>query len=114
MDLEKIHKKDLGLELPNDYFKNSKMAILEKIKEEEKTAQQTKVIPLYRKKAVIWVASVVAIFLVFIAVYNPFLSEEISADDVLIASLLTDESNVDNLVDDYVNDELLTEDVFLE
>lgn len=110
MDLEKIHKKDLGLELPEDYFKNSKMAILEKIKEEEKT----KVIPLYRKKAVIWVASIVAVFLMVITVYNPFISEEIPADDVLIASLLTDESNVDNLVDDYVNDELLTEDVFLE
>lgn len=118
MSLEKQHKKDLGLDLPKDYFSKSKASILDKIKAEElqEAPQETaKVIPLYRRKIVVWSMSAVAVVLLAITVFNPFASTtEIDSNDVLIASLLTDESDVDNFVDDFVNDELLTEDVFSE
>lgn len=110
VNIEKRHKEDLGLSIPKDYFSKSKQSILDKTVNDKKS----KVIPLY-KNIYVWSAAAVVTLLFTLAVVNPFSSNinEIE-NDILIASLVTDDENVDELLDKYVNDELLTDEIFSE
>jgi len=111
MNAEKKHKQDLGLDIPKDYFSTSKASILAQTVQQQK---QSKVVSMYRN-VYMWSAVAVVALLFTLSVFNPFSSTlEEASDDILIASLLTEESNLDTFVDDFVNDELLTEDVFSE
>lgn len=114
MNLEKKHTEDLGLSVPKDYFSSSKKMILDKIKEEEENTQKvSKVVPLYRRKIVLWSASVAAVLLLGVFTLNPS-TTEIDSNDVLLASVVTEDTNVDDFVDDFIDEELLTDDVFSE
>jgi len=111
VNLEKKHTTDLGLKVPEDYFAKSKQSILAQTIAEEKKG---KVINL-SKTFYIWSAVAVVALLFTLAVFNPFgKSEAIIEGDILIASLIEEDSEADALLDAYVNDELLTEEVFLE
>lgn len=108
LNVEKKHKANLGLNTPEDYFLKSKQSILEKTVQQKKG----KVVSLYKNIA-IW-SSVAVIALLFVLSVNKSVSlpNEVIENDILIASLFTEDVNVDELVDDYINDELLTEAVF--
>ncbi|CAL2106767.1 conserved hypothetical protein [Tenacibaculum sp. 190524A02b] len=111
VNLEKKHTTDLGLKVPEDYFAKSKQSILAQTIAEEKKG---KVINL-SKTFYIWSAVAVVALLFTLAVFNPFeKSDAIVEGDILIASLIEEDSEADALLDAYVNDELLTEEVFLE
>lgn len=110
VNTEKRHKTDLGLNIPDGYFSKSKESILNKtVFKEEK-----KVIPLY-KNMYAWSAVAVIALLFTLAVVNPFSSEGNEVEnDILIASLVIDDEDVDQLLNEYVNDELLTDEIFSE
>lgn len=109
MNTQRKHKSDLGLDVPSDYFSKSKQSILEQTVLEKKG----KVVSLY-KKISIWSAVAVVALLFTLAVYNPIGTGSDEENDILIASLVTEEADVDKLLEDYVNDELLTDEIFSE
>lgn len=108
---EKIHKKDLGLSVPDDYFEKSKNSILSETIGQNKKGK----IIFLSKKMYIWSAAAVIALLFVLAVYNPFdnVGYELE-NDILIASIIEEESDIDDLLDEYVNEELLTKEVFVE
>ncbi|OSY88672.1 hypothetical protein WH52_03060 [Tenacibaculum holothuriorum] len=107
---EKKHKIDLGIGIPEGYFSKSSEAILKQTVGKKKT----KVISLQKKY--VWSAAAAIALLFTLAVVNQFESSQaITVDnDVLIASLLTEDAEVDTFIEDFVDDSLLTEDVFSE
>ncbi len=108
---EKKHKKDLGLGIPDDYFAKSKNAILSQTVHQNKKGK----IIFLSKKMYIWSAAAVIALLFVLAVYNPFDSTDYGLEnDILIASIVEEESDIDDLLDEYVNEELLTKEVFVE
>lgn len=108
---EKIHKKDLGLSVPDGYFEKSKNSILSETIGQNKKGK----IIFLSKKMYIWSAAAVIALLFVLAVYNPFdnVGYELE-NDILIASIIEEESDIDDLLDEYVNEELLTKEVFVE
>ncbi|WP_299162581.1 hypothetical protein [uncultured Tenacibaculum sp.] len=109
MNTERKHKSDLGLDIPEGYFSKSKQSILQQTVLEKKG----KVVSLY-KKISIWSAVAVVALLFTLAVYNPLAVNNDMENDILIASLVTEEADVDELLEDYVNEELLTDEIFSE
>lgn len=110
VNTEKRHKTDLGLSIPEDYFSKSKQSILDKTVNEKKG----RVVALY-KNMYAWSAVAVIALLFILAVINPFSSDLNETDtDILIASVVTEDTEVDQLLEEYVNDELLTDEVFSE
>lgn len=110
VNTEKRHNADLGLSIPKDYFSKSKNSILEQTVHKKKG----KVVSLY-KNMYVWSAVAVIALLFTLAVINPFSSEIIEIDnDILIASVVTEDADVDQLLEEYVNDELLTDEIFSE
>lgn len=111
VNAEKKHTNDLGLNIPDGYFAKSKQDILNKTVFDKKK----KVVPLY-KNIYAWSAVAVIALLFTLTMYTgSFSSQENNLEnDILIASLTIDDTEVDALLDDYLNDELLTEEVFLE
>jgi hypothetical protein len=107
MNANKRHQKDLGLDIPENYFASSTKSILEKTINQKRG----KVISL-SKKIYAWSAAAVVLLLFTLAIYNPTSSGDNIEEDVLIASLFTEESNMDVFLEEFVNNELLTEDVF--
>jgi hypothetical protein len=109
VNTEKKHKSDLGLNIPEGYFSKSKQAVLDKTVFEKKS----KVIPLY-KNMYAWSAVAVVALLFILTVYRPLMNTNEIDDDILIASLVIEDSDVDQLLENYVNEELLTDDFFSE
>ena len=107
---EKKHKTDLGLSVPENYFQQSKRTIL------EQTVGESKKISLFPFSSGVYKwSAVAAIALVFtIVVGSYFEKREVLESDILIASLMAEEDEVEAIIDGFVQDELLTEEVFLE
>ncbi|SEC17678.1 hypothetical protein SAMN04489761_2298 [Tenacibaculum sp. MAR_2009_124] len=107
---EKKHKEDLGLEIPKDYFAKSKKSILDQTVNESKG----KVINLSRR-VYLWSSVAVIALLLGFTFFNPFKGDILTPErDILIATVMVDDDEVDDLLDEFVNDELLTEEVFTE
>lgn len=102
MDIDNLHKKDLGLKTPNNYFEESKVNILQEIR------NQT--IPFYKKAIVTWISTAAILFLITLTIFNVYTRPNIaeSEDDVLINSLLEEEDKIDDFITQYIEDEILT------
>jgi len=123
--LDIMHTDELGLGMPEDYFSKSKNDILEKINSEKKS----KVIPIYKNK-VVWFAAAGIAFILALTVFKPDVLPDIGEipsivsdsvdqiknfdlatinefveEDVLIASLFVDESQIDTYIDNYIIEE---------
>lgn len=131
-NLRKMHVEQLGLAIPENYFSNSKQEILAKISgEKEKTKRVS-----FLKPRFAWYAAASIIFLIAIALFKPnnnfqiddnhtIVSDTIKAlndnkfgyeipeNDILISSLLVEDSEVDALIDDYILNKTLTDDTLL-
>ena len=107
---EKKHKSDLGIGVPKGYFSKSSETILNQTIDKK----NPKVISLPKKY--VWSAVATVTLLITLAVINPFESSQTTPidNDVLIASLLAEDAEVDTFIEDFVDDSLLTEDVFSE
>jgi len=123
--MDKMHTEELGLGMPEDYFSTSKIDILDKVFHEKKS----KVIPLFRNK-VMWFAAAGIALIVTLTVFKPAglstineiptviadtvgqirnldlaNSEFFVEDDMLVASLFIDDSEIDDFVDNYIIEE---------
>lgn len=107
---EKKHKADLGLSIPENYFSKSKESILKQTVGESKG----KVVALSRR-IYLWASVAVVACLVTLTIYKFSPVEQVvNETDILIASMMADDDEVEMLVDQFVKEELLTEEVFLE
>jgi hypothetical protein len=123
-NIDKIHKKDLGFELPDNYFEKSKNEILLKTS----TKKEGKLVSLYKRK-IIWFAAAGIALIFAVKVYkeqsidsikniptfvldslNLNENMDLAADyfveeDILIASLFVSDQNVENYVNNaFIND----------
>ncbi len=114
--LDKIHAKDLGLDVPQDYFSTSKNDILETIHAEKKSKGIQKI---YNK--FIWLAAAGIALIMALSIFKPYApsgsdlqeeteivsisAEQLIEEDMLIASLFVDESQLDSYVDQYIVEE---------
>jgi len=123
--MDKMHTEDLGLGMPEDYFSTSKIDILDKVFQKKKS----KVIPLFRNK-VMWFAAAGIALIVALTVFKPASistineiptviadtvgqirnldlanSEFFVDDDMLVASLFIDDSEINVFVDNYIIEE---------
>lgn len=125
-NLKLTHQKDLGLEIPEDYFSNSKQIILDKISD-------TKVLPLFSRRIfLIPMAAAVALILALV-VFKPnalpslnnvplIVSDTLNqintkglanddaffkVEDVSIAALFVDDDKIDDFVNDYVLEDVI-------
>ncbi|MDD7914663.1 hypothetical protein [Polaribacter ponticola] len=119
-DISKHHKKYLGTDIPEGYFVKSKMSILDKIKEEQVTEEV-----ISKKGNIIWmqpqfkyIAAASLVFILSLTVwlqsssnYNSLETNTIESfvfsDDVLINSLLIEESEIDAFEDATLFNEVL-------
>ncbi|MGB5244730.1 MAG: hypothetical protein WBN28_10960 [Lutimonas sp.] len=122
--LDKIHAKDLGLDVPEDYFSTSKNDILEKLKSEKETKGMPKI---YHK--FIWLAAAGIALVMALSVFKPYApsgfdpveqteivstdADQLMEEDMLVASLFVDESQIDSYVDQYIVEESII-DEFIE
>ena len=124
-EMDKMHTEELGLSMPEDYFVKSKIDVLDKVFYERKS----KVIPLFRNK-VMWFAAAGIALIVALTVFKPAgmstineiptviadtvgqirnlelaNSEFFVEDDMLVASLFIDDSEIDDYIDNYIIEE---------
>lgn len=66
-NLKKKHSEELGLHVPEDYFAKSKSEILSKVL----VKQESKIIPMYRKRST-WIVAASIVLILGITVYKPF------------------------------------------
>ena len=118
-DVSKHHQDFLGTDIPENYFAKSKLSILEKIKEEQQEVHQPKkqkVFYLRPQFQFAVAASLVIIFALTIWLQN-FNSTETTEltnlesialqDDVLLESLLVDDTNIDAFTEETLFEEVV-------
>ncbi|WP_299061795.1 hypothetical protein [uncultured Polaribacter sp.] len=110
-DISKHHKKYLGIETPEGYFAKSKIAILEKLKEEvqEKSIQEKKQLVFWLQPQFKYVAAASLVFIFALTIWlqsannttvNKNNIELLSfSDDSLIESLLLEDSEFEAFAD---------------
>ncbi|AXT19653.1 hypothetical protein D7030_09690 [Flavobacteriaceae bacterium AU392] len=109
-----------GFSTPTDYFDTLEETIMNTVSNNKK---ETKVIPLFNKKSLIYISSIAAAALIFISIYisketvtfdsiemelveNYLYTESISSEDLL--SLLSDDSLIeDDFIQNNLNDDSL-------
>ena len=94
IDLDKIHKNDLGLSVPENYFSASKNEILAKIASEKKV----KVIPLYQNKFIWFVAAGIAL-LVALTVFKPDVFPSIDKNPSIVSDTVNKFQNLELVYD---------------
>jgi len=124
---QKKHTEDLGLQLPADYFAQSKTNILSQVSKKKRGK-----LIIFSRKTIIWSATIAALVILVVTIYKPndfsatdnvttlvidsieaFQKEnttninQVSSEDVLLASLFVEESQVNDYVDNYLKEELI-------
>lgn len=110
-DITKLHKNYLGTEIPEDYFKKSKSSILNTIKEDVLVEQKSKKqLVFYLRPQFKFIAAAAILFLLTLSIwlqnsesknnFDDITIEELALeDDVLIKSLLVEDSDLDEFTD---------------
>lgn len=110
-DITKLHKNYLGTEIPEDYFKKSKISILNAIKEDALVEQKPKKqLVFYLRPQFKFIAAAAILFLLTLSIwlqnsesknnFDDITIEELALeDDVLIKSLLVEDSDLDEFTD---------------
>lgn len=110
-DITKHHKNYLGKEIPEDYFKKSKISILNAIKEDALVEQKPKKqLVFYLRPQFKFIAAAAILFLLTLSIwlqnsesknnFDDITIEELALeDDVLIKSLLVEDSDLDEFTD---------------
>ncbi|APZ44875.1 hypothetical protein BW723_00600 [Polaribacter reichenbachii] len=110
-DISKHHKEYLGTTIPKDYFAQSKISILDKIKEEARLEEEPKKqMVFYLQPQFKYIAAATLVFILSLTVWlqnsnnanviiETNLEELTFSDDVLINSLLIEDSEIDAFTD---------------
>ncbi len=130
--IQSVHTKDLGFDIPQDYFSKSKIEILEKVGNEDKG----KLVSLYSNK-IFWAAAAAIALLIAISIYRTSLVPQIDAiptivsdtierlnteglvnvdaelgeRDILITSLFVEETEIDEFVNNYMLEEAISDEI---
>ena len=130
--IQSVHTKDLGLDIPQDYFSKSKIEILAKVGNENKG----KLVSLYSNK-IFWAAAAAIALLIAISIYRTSLVPQIDAiptivsdtierlnteglvnedaelgeRDILITSLFVEETEIDEFVNNYMLEEAISDEL---
>jgi hypothetical protein len=102
------HKEYLGMEVPEGYFSTSKQSILDLVKEEDSSKNETKIFYLRRS---FQIAATIAL-LISVTVWIQFSQSEeleIASNDVLIESLFVDEENLESFTEEILVSEVVEE-----
>tara|TARA_R110001632_G_scaffold198615_2_gene320934 strand:+ start:11 stop:529 length:519 start_codon:yes stop_codon:yes gene_type:complete len=104
------HKEYLGMDVPKDYFKNSKANILDLIAEKE----VKKVVPMFYVRRPFQVAASLVILIglsIILRLSNSDAIEDISiaSNDILIESLFIEDTDMNQFVNDIVVNEIMME-----
>ena len=129
-----LHKKELGLKTPDDYFSSTKKELLNQISMEKSAAS----IPFYREKVFLAIAATVVI-LITLVIFKPkvfpsvnefpkivfdtieqlkgneALTEQVlgqKENDILISSLFMEDHEIDEFVDSYVLEEVFFDEAY--
>ena len=106
-DVGKHHKEYLGTTVPENYFATSKMAILDKIKQENNIAENPKKqLVFYMRPQFKYIAAASLVFIISLTLWLqkqtneddvniPNIETLALTDDVLVESLLIDDTNID-------------------
>jgi hypothetical protein len=109
-----VHNRELGLDIPQDYFSTSKMEVLEKVKIQKK---QKLILFVSRKSFLAATASMAALFVLTLYLMKKDVQElqvkESSIvfdveNDQLLTSLFVEESTSDDFIDSFVNKRLIS------
>ncbi|SDR75695.1 hypothetical protein SAMN05216503_0773 [Polaribacter sp. KT25b] len=105
-NISKHHKKYLGTEIPKGYFTKSKLSILDKIKEESNREEPKKQIVFWMKPQFKYMiaASLVFLFALTVWLQNSANNDAnfellVFSDDVLLESLLIEDSEIDDFTE---------------
>lgn len=104
------HKEDLGLDIPLEYFSKTKKEIL------LATINKKQKVFSIQENFYYWSAAVIAL-VVTLSVFNPFKEREVKNNvynDLLISTLSVSDSEIDGIVEEFIDDNLLTENIFSE
>jgi len=113
------HKEYLGMEIPEDYFNNSKANILDLVSKEKTYRYQTErsgeeETPVFYLRRSFQVAASITL-LISIAVWTLFSNPsegtmpEIASDDILIESLFVEDIDMNQFISDVVVEEIMVE-----
>lgn len=91
--LKEVHTNELGMKVPDDYFSNSKIQILNRIKEES----QPKVVPYYKKKQN-WMAAASLLILLGLSFYSVNGFFDLKKEPLQTSSPVVIENNVSKKV----------------
>lgn len=123
-DISKHHKDYLGTSIPKDYFAKSKLSILNKIKEEQKNENSINELPkkqlvFYMQPQFKYIAAASLVFLLSLTVWlqnannsiddvhNIHIKSLAFEDDILTASLLVEDDEIDAFTDATLFNEVL-------
>ena len=81
--LTTIHKEDLGLKIPEDYFSQSKNEILRKVLNKK----QSKLILLYRKRVIWTMAAAIALFF-GLKIYNQYSYSKMNQIPIVVSDTI--------------------------
>ena len=99
IDLDKKHKNDLGLSVPENYFSTSKNELLTKIVSEKKS----KVIQLYQKK-IIWFVAAGITLLITLTVFKPNVFPNINTNPLIVLDTIDKFQNLDLVFNIFTTD----------
>lgn len=128
--MHEMHSKELGFQVPKDYFSTSKMEILKKV-----SNQKQERFNIFSRKRIAWAAAATIAIILALTVFKPnalptideipaivsdtidqlktngLAQDELEENDILITSLFISDNEIDEFVDDYVLEELVYEEV---
>ncbi len=117
-DLTLNHKSVLGLDIPEDYFQNSKNTILKEVSAMEDSKRIFRLKPLIAYSVAASIILLFGLSLWFQFSYNkpdPQMSSfNVPDSEILIHSLFTNDTSIDQFMDTYIVEEILAEADFSE
>ncbi len=107
------HKSILGLDIPHDYFQNSKQAILKEVSKMDRRKRVFRLKPLIAYSVAASIVLIFGLSLWFQFSYNEpdnrTSSFNVPDSEILIHSLFTSDTNIDQFIDAYIMDDILAE-----
>jgi hypothetical protein len=98
-NIDKTHKKDLGLGVPENYFSTSKNEILSKIAHEKKA----RVVPFYKNK-LMWFSAAGITLLVALTVFKPNVFPSIDKTPLIVSDSINKFQNLELVYDIFTTD----------
>jgi len=107
-NIDKMHKEDLGFEIPEDYFSKSKTEILSKVT----AKKEPKVISFYKNK-VVWFAAAGIALIFALTVFKQQLIPTMKVIPAIVQDSLNSNENMDLAFNYFFEDDILLASLFV-